>query len=139
MPTVTVVAPPPPVKAKATVTIRTTADTNPDDNGRPSPVVVRLYQLRADGAFRDADFGALSRQDQTALGQDLLRRTDYTLTPGSRRQVEFELPEQAGALCAVAEFQRLDQAVWRACLPLPAEVIVVTVESNRIVLAPEEL
>jgi type VI secretion system protein VasD len=119
------------------VTIQAAAGVNPNDDGRPSPVVVRLYQLRTVDVFKAADFGKLSGSDQATLGQDLIRRDEYTLTPGGRRQVELELPEDAAALCAIAAFQRLEQAVWRACVDLPATVVAVTVDDARITVTAE--
>ena len=43
------------------------SDVNPDATGRPSPIVVRVYQLRADAAFAAADFFALFDEEQQTL------------------------------------------------------------------------
>jgi type VI secretion system protein VasD len=137
-PTVTVVTPPV-VKAKATVTIDAASDVNPNDAGRPSPVVVRVYQLKNDAAFRDADFGKLYGDDQAALGQDLLRRDEYTLSPSEHRAVEVELPNDGLVLCAMAAFQNINTSVWRACAKLPASVVSVAIERARIVVTTEGL
>ena len=58
LPPITIAAPPE-AKTKAAMTLVATADTNPDGSGRPSPIVVRVYQLKTDGAFKGADFFAL--------------------------------------------------------------------------------
>src|SRR6186713_2333662 len=45
-------APPAAPKAEpVTLTLTAAADVNPDANSRPSPVVVRVYQLKNDAAF----------------------------------------------------------------------------------------
>src|SRR5262245_62038716 len=41
----------PPKPSNVKLTLRAAADVNPDGNGRPSPVVVRIYQLKTDTAF----------------------------------------------------------------------------------------
>jgi type VI secretion system protein VasD len=138
MPPITVVAPTP-VTMRATVTLAATAGSNPNEEGRPSPIVVRLYQLRAAGAFNDADFAMLNKTDQSVLGQDLIRRDEYTLIPGGRRQMEIDMPEQAATLCAVAAFQRIETAVWRACVALPVLVVDVTIDDARVSMTSKGL
>ncbi len=69
-----IVIAPPPKPAPAALTIAASADTNPDDTGRPSPVVVRVYQLKADAAFAGAEFFPLFDDDQKVLGAELISR-----------------------------------------------------------------
>ena len=47
-------APPKPKVMKLNVAV--SADANPDAQNRPSPIVIRIYQLKDDAAFKDADF-----------------------------------------------------------------------------------
>jgi type VI secretion system protein VasD len=132
-PAITVVTPPV-VKIKAAFTVGAAADVNPNSAGRPSPIVVRVYQLQSDALFRAADFGRLYSEDQTILGQDLLRRDDYTLMPREQRTLEVELPDQARVVCALAAFQSISTAEWFACGDLPAQVVTVAVERARVVV-----
>ena len=55
-------APPKPQVVKLTFAV--SADVNPDAQNRPSPVVVRLYQLKDDAAFKDADIFTLLDKEQ---------------------------------------------------------------------------
>jgi type VI secretion system protein VasD len=135
-PAITVVTPPV-IKAKAAFTVEATSDVNPNSAGRPSPIVVRVYQLQSDALFRAADFGKLYSEDQTILGQDLLRRDDYTLTPREQRTQEVELPDQARVVCALAAFQNISTAEWFACGNLPAQVVTVAVERDRVVVTTD--
>ena len=57
-PSITIMAPPD-TKVTASMSLRASADVNPNDTGRPSPVVVRVYQLRTDTLFAAADYNAL--------------------------------------------------------------------------------
>ena len=47
-------------EVKVPMTIAASTDANPDATGRPSPVVLRVYQLKGDGAFSRAEFFAWS-------------------------------------------------------------------------------
>lgn len=135
-PAITVVTPAV-VKAKAAFTVGAASDVNPNSAGRPSPVVVRVYQLRSDALFRAADFDKLYAEDQAILGQDLLRRDDYTLMPREQRTQEVELPDQARVICALAAFQSISTAEWFACSDLPAQVVTVDVERARVVVTTD--
>src|SRR5579862_1498024 len=58
------------------MTIAASTDTNPDAAGRPSPIVLRVYQLKGDAAFRRVDFFGLFDDEQKALGPDLVGREE---------------------------------------------------------------
>ncbi len=60
--------PPKPAVAKAQLVVA--SDVNPDAEGRASPVVVRVYQLKEEGAFNSADFFALFDKEQETLGAE---------------------------------------------------------------------
>ena len=46
------------------------ADVNPDYDGQPSPLVVRMYQLSSPTAFKNAGFFALYDGDVATLGNE---------------------------------------------------------------------
>ena len=82
--------PPPPPPAKAAIIV--SRDVNPDSAGRPSPIVVRLYQLKEEGSFNSASYFALSDKEQATLGPSLESREEYELKPGETKDVgEFKL------------------------------------------------
>ncbi|WP_122746042.1 type VI secretion system lipoprotein TssJ, partial [Pseudomonas viridiflava] len=45
---------------------------NPDLNGRPSPVVVRLFELKHPVAFENADFFSLYEHAKESLAPDMV-------------------------------------------------------------------
>src|SRR6056297_1416255 len=61
---------------------------NPDRNNRPSPVLVRVYELRSAGAFETADFFALLELDRGVLGAEMLNRWEFQLAPGEIGSLE---------------------------------------------------
>jgi len=97
------------------------ATTNPDANGRPSPVVVRVYELRALGAFDGADFFALFEKEAETLGPELVGREEYDLRPGETRPYRRQLQADTKFIGVVAAFRDLENARWRQATPVPAK------------------
>ena len=139
LPPLTIVAPPeakaPEVNTKAPMTLAASADTNPDGAGRPSPVVVRVYQLKTDAAFKGADFFALFDDDQKVLGQELISRDEFVLTPSEKRTIDVTVARDARYVGAVAAFRDIRNAEWRGLVPAPRAGLNLTVERTRLVLS----
>ncbi|MBS0396228.1 MAG: type VI secretion system lipoprotein TssJ [Proteobacteria bacterium] len=110
-------SPPKPVKTHITVTAAATS--NPDPGGRPSPVVVRLYQLRSETAFASAEFFALFDDDKKVLSADLAGSDEFELAPGETRGLDLTVPGDVRFLGAIAAYRDLRNSTWRALLPLP--------------------
>lgn len=108
-----------PKPTKARMTVIAQADVNPDADGRPSPVVVRVYQLQQDAKFANADFFALFDDEQQALGADLLARDEITLAPGERKQLQVDVKGEAKFLGAIAAYRDIRNSQWRAVQPAP--------------------
>jgi type VI secretion system protein VasD len=132
---------PAPKPVEAHMTIAVTADANPDATGRPSPVVLRLYQLKADSAFKGADFFGLFDDEQQALGAELLSRTELVLAPSDLRAIDVALDADARFVGAVAAFRDIRNAQWRALVPTWPEGLkhlIVAVERGRIVVSLQD-
>jgi len=125
----------PEAKIKASMTLTAAADTNPDASGRPSPIIVRVYQLRTDAAFSQADFFALFDDDQKVLGPEMISRDEYSLTPAERRTIEVTLSGETRFVGAIAAFRDIRNAQWRMLVPASRKGLTVTVERLRVVLS----
>jgi len=95
-------------------TIAAADDLNPDYKGRPSPLVVRIYQLKSDLAFNNASFFALYDNDQVELGADLLGKEEIELRPGEDTVYSRELGEETRFVGILAGYRDIDNASWRA-------------------------
>jgi type VI secretion system protein VasD len=102
-------------------TIKATPTTNPDLTGRPSPVVVRTYELRALGAFNGADFFSLFERESETLASDLVGREEYDLRPGETRPYKRQLQPDTKFFGVVAAFRDLENSRWRQAVPVPAK------------------
>jgi type VI secretion system protein VasD len=89
-------------------------DANRDPAGRALPIVVRVYQLKVEGAFARADFFSLYDKESATLGGDLVAREEVTLVPGQRRLIVQPLNPMTTHLGVVGSFRDVDRATWRA-------------------------
>jgi type VI secretion system protein VasD len=119
-------------------TIKAASASNPDINGRPSPVVVRIYELRGLGTFNSADFFSLYDKEAETLGGDLVSREEYELRPGETRPYKRQLQPDTKFIGVAAAFRDLEEARWRQAAPIPAKrspTITIGLEALAVTLA----
>jgi type VI secretion system protein VasD len=108
-------APKPP---QINATVVANANTNPDARNRPSPVVVRVYELKAPAAFESADFFSLFEKDQATLAADMLAKDEFVLQPGQSRTIERPGKVETRYVAVMAGFRELERSVWRGVVPV---------------------
>ena len=131
--------PPPPPPAVLQLTIKAGANQNPQSNGQPAPVGVRLYQLTASATFQQAGVYPLLQQEAPTLGQELLAAETIDVSPGQTVTVERQLKIGAQFLGAAVLFRDIDHAQWRAVAPLAASgptKLTLTTNALQMTLAP---
>ena len=75
-----------------TLTIEITPEVNPDDTGRPSPVVLNIHEMKTGGNFRPANYIALFQNPEKQLGKDLINSTRIgPLVPGTTQTEKLKL------------------------------------------------
>jgi type VI secretion system protein VasD len=116
-------------------------DVNPDANGRPSPVVVKVFELRADAEFNGAEFFALYEHEKETLAATLLSSQEYVLQPGETRDLQLQMPRDARYVGIVAAYRDIRGARWRGIAPAPRKTFGdnfgrdrITVAANRVAL-----
>lgn len=103
--------PPPPEPYSASLT--TSADVNPDAEGRPSPILVKIFLLKSEDKFSNADFFALFENPEATLGEDLLGVGMASVAPGAGANIDIASKTDAAFVGVVAGFQNIDSASWR--------------------------
>jgi type VI secretion system protein VasD len=93
---------------------------NPDGNGRPSPVVVELFELSDANTFNGADFLDLTEKAEDTLGADLLHREELIVFPGDVRTIARDVKPEAAVLGIVVAYRYLGSAIWRDAVALEA-------------------
>jgi type VI secretion system protein VasD len=106
--------PKPPKPQVVKLTVAVSPDANPDDRNRPSPIVIRIYQLKDDAAFKDTEFFALYEKEQSVLAAALISRTEFEVAPGQQQVVDYQLSIDAHFIGVAAGYRDIRNAGWRA-------------------------
>jgi type VI secretion system protein VasD len=94
------------------------ADLNPDQNGQPLSVVVRVYQLKDKGRLESADYNAILKSERETLSDDLVERQERVVQPGTQEMLEISANPAARYLGIVALFRNPAGDTWRRILPV---------------------
>jgi type VI secretion system protein VasD len=96
------------------IEIKTAGNINPATDGRASPLVLRVYQLKSPAVFNKVDFFALYDADERTLGGDLVHKEDVIMKPNETQTLVFEPPDGTQAIGIFAAFRDYERAQWRA-------------------------
>lgn len=106
---------------KADITFTTSANVNPDMNGRPSPVRVFVYELKSTTAFNNADFFALYDRSAAELGAELVTREDFELKPDETFEIKREFGLETRYLGIIAAYRNIDTATWKRTIAIESD------------------
>lgn len=94
-------------------------DINPNDKKRPSPIFLRLYELKSPTIFNKADFIDLYERDKEILGGDFInRQTLKPLSPGVGRTDTLVLKNGASYVALYAEFSQYRGSAYKLTFPV---------------------
>ena len=126
-------ASPPPPPTVISGVIQATANINPSVSKRPSPLLVRVYELKTAAAFNNADFVSLFQRDQAELGAEMVGREEFVLNPGDSRPWNKVAAPETRFIGVLGAYRDLDHARWRSVVAIqPAQ-------TQRIVISAQEL
>lgn len=91
---------------------------NPDLHGRPSPIVLRLYELKNPVTFEHAEFFSLYQQPQETLALDLIAHEELELRPGQSQELNLLTTAEGTYLGVLAAYRNLPEARWQQVIPL---------------------
>ena len=91
---------------------------NPDLHGRPSPVVVRLLELRQPVAFENSDFFSLYERAEQILPKDWVSSEELQLQPGEHLALKLSVAPQSRYVGVLAAYRDLPQVQWRVVVPV---------------------
>lgn len=89
---------------------------NPDLNGRPSPIVVRLFELKHPVAFENADFFSLYERARESLAPDMVATEELELRPGETVELKLRVEEGSRYVGVLAAYRDLSDTQWRYTL-----------------------
>lgn len=96
---------------------------NPDLNGRPSPIVMRIYELKSLGKFVEGDFYKLFENYDSHLGSELIESEEFHLKPGDVTMIQRTLSDDTRYIAVTAAFRDINQAIWKDKIQINDEKI----------------
>lgn len=108
-----------PKPTNAVIELNAAKDLNPDVTGRPSPLRVRLYELKSVSTFNKADIFSLTDKDKDLLGADLVTVEEIQVKPGMQQTITRKLGPDSKFLAVLAPYRDWEHATWRASLEVP--------------------
>jgi len=109
---------PPQAQTLVNIDIKVAADINQDRNGRPSPLALRVYQLKTDSQFNGSDFISLYEKDVSILGADLVQKDEMVLQADGKYTLKPALGADVSVIGVMALFREYEQANWRASIAI---------------------
>jgi type VI secretion system protein VasD len=102
-----------------TLDIYAADNVNPNENGNPRPVVVKLYQLKSDMKLTNATYDDVLLREKEVLGEDVAKVDDVEVYPNDLVQVRFERIKEASHLAGVALFHSPKGTSWKTFYEFP--------------------
>jgi type VI secretion system protein VasD len=103
-----------PKPASVTGTVQASAEVNPSASNRPSPLLVRIYELKSAAGFNSADFMSLYQRDQAQLAADMIAKEEFVLAPGETKTFAKTLAPDTRFIGVVAAYRDIEHAKWRS-------------------------
>ena len=127
--------PPPPEPTRVVLEFEAAGNINPNPEGRASPLVLRIYQLKSYSKFEDADFFALYEKDEEVLGGELVNKEEILLKPNEKRTVFYETSDDTRTIGVIGAFRDHEQSQWKAAAGVKenkTNVIGISVNGNNL-------
>ena len=127
-----------PADIELTLELKVNGDINPDDNNVPSPLFVRMYELKSDNAFLKAGFLDIYEKDKQLFGGDLLVKHELKhLVPGGNVISKYTLAKEARYIGVYAEFVQYKDAGYKLAVPVVKKIdgsmhLIISVSGNSI-------
>lgn len=103
---------------KLDLTLNGSEQLNPDLHGRPSPIVLRLIELKHSVAFESADFFSLYQRPKEALSPDMVTYEELELRPGEQRELKLSIQPGSRYVGVLAAYRDLPESNWRVVIPI---------------------
>lgn len=92
---------------------------NPNEDERPRPVVVRLYQLTSDLRMLNAKYNDILLKDAEVLKDDILKVDEIEVFPNDLVEIKFERIPEAVMLAGVAMMHDPQGNSWKTYYEFP--------------------
>ncbi len=101
------------------ISIAASESLNPTAQGRPSPVLLRVYELSGNTFFQSADFFTLL-EGEGARHEEVLETHEFMLMPGEVRVLRRRTGLDTRFLGVTAGYRDVQGSVWRSVVAVSA-------------------
>ena len=129
----------PPEDVQIKGSIEAVESVNPDSQGRPSPLQVKIFQLGARDKFEAADYFALADASEATLGADMLGVQAMMLSPGEHKPYEGEFDPATRFIGVIAGYREIHQAEWRAIVEMPEKSLMKMMKRGGVIIKADSL
>lgn len=96
---------------------------NPDINGRASPIVVSLFELKHPVAFESSDFFSLYERAKESLAPDMVATEELELRPGETVELNLTVKKCSHYVGILAAYRDLSDTKWRYTINVAPEAV----------------
>lgn len=125
------------------LTVSAASDINPDEKNKPSPLYIRLYELKSPQLFEKSDFIDIYEKDTEVLGADFIAKQELKrFVPGTQRIEQLVLNKETRYVALFAEFFEYRDAQYKVVFPVTANNVIrnaveIRVAGNKITLVDD--
>ena len=105
----------------AEISIRSAQYLNPDINGRASPVVLTIYQLKKPNKFKQASYLPLENNSASVLGEDLIDKNSIEIRPKEATHLSELLSDDTQYLGIVAGYRNTNMGQWHKVIKIDSK------------------
>jgi len=124
------------LNAPVKLRVNSAPELNHDSDQASLPVVLKVYQLKDEQPFKQANFEELWKKDKATLSGSLLSTQSYTIYPGKTERFQISRTKGARFLGVVATFRKPETDTWKAVSTIPggmaAKSIYIHLQENQI-------
>lgn len=107
---------------------------NPDELGRSSPVVIRLYELKKNVAIEGLEFFSVYDQTEADFKTAVISMKEFQVNPGQLLQQTVLTDAATSHLMLVAAFKDIDNSQWKVIHDLDeSDELALAIEGKAIV------
>ena len=84
-----------------------------------TPISIKVIELKDDSLLLSADQESLNQDLKSALGQTYLNHSDFVLTPGQFKFIDFEkVNEKTRFIGVIADYRDVNRSSWKKIIKL---------------------
>lgn len=126
---------------KVRSSIEATSTINPNIIKKASPVEIRVFHLRSNKKFENANYSQLVNDYNRTLGSDLLHSETFVIRPGQKVPYNSNIHKDSKFIGVAAAFRQYNISQWKIIKPVSlfrVDWFVIKINNNEIYFENEE-